>query len=86
MSGALLIAEGTEFKIFKVRQLIENSPATAAQLREGDVLSAIDGEPASKLTLEQVRQMFNKEGRSYLLSVKRGDEELQIRIRLRRLV
>ena len=86
MSGALLIAEGTEFNIFKVRQLIENSPAMTAQLHEGDVIAAVDGKPASKLTLEQVRQMFKKEGRTYLLSVKRGDQELQIRIRLQKLV
>jgi membrane-associated protease RseP (regulator of RpoE activity) len=86
MSGVLLTAEGTDFKIFKVRQLIENSPATVAGLREGDVISAVNGKAASKLTLEQVRQMFKKEGRSYLLSIKRGDEKIQTRIRLRRLI
>jgi hypothetical protein len=28
MSGLLLIAEGTDFKILKMKQLIDNSPAT----------------------------------------------------------
>ena len=86
MSGLLLIAEGNEFKTFKVRHLIEDSPATAAGLSEGDVISAVNGTPASKLSLEQVRRMFKKEGQSYLLSIKRGDERMQIRIRLRRLI
>ena len=86
MSGLLLIAEGNDFKTFKVRHLIEDSPATAAGLSEGDVISAVNGTPASKLSLEQVRRMFKKEGQSYLLSIKRGDERTQIRISLRRLI
>jgi C-terminal processing protease CtpA/Prc len=86
MSGLLLIAEGEDFKILKVRHLVEGSPATGAGLREGDVISAINGTVASKLSLERVRTMFKKEGQSYLLSIKRGDERMQIRIRLRRLI
>ena len=86
MSGLLLIAEGNDFKTLKVRHLIEDSPATAAGLREGDVISAVNGTLASKLSLEQVRTMFKKEGQSYLLSIKRGDERIQIRIRLRKLI
>lgn len=86
MSGLLLIAEGEDFKILKVRHLIEDSPATEAGLREGDVISAVNGTLASKLSLEQVRAMFKKEGQSYLLSIRRGGERMQIRIRLRRLI
>ncbi len=86
MSGLLLIAEGNDFKTFKVRHLIEDSPATAAGLSEGDVISAVNVTPASKLSLEQVRKMFKREGQSYLLIIKRGDERMQIRIRLRRLI
>ena len=86
MSGLLLVAEGEAFKILKVKHLVEDSPATRAGLREGDVILAVNGTPASKLSLEQVRTMFKKEGQSYLLSIKRGAETLRIRIRLRRLI
>ncbi len=86
MSGMLIIAEGNDFKTLKVRHLIEDSPATAAGLREGDVIAAVNGILASKLSLEQVRRMFKKDGQSYLLSIKRGDERMQIRIKLRRLI
>jgi len=86
MSGLLLIAEGEDFKILKVRHLVEDSPATGAGLREGDIISAVNGTLAAKLSLERVRTMFKQEGQSYLLSVKRGDERMQIRIRLRRLI
>ncbi|HBB88240.1 MAG TPA: hypothetical protein DC047_11550 [Blastocatellia bacterium] len=86
MSGMLLTAEGSDFKTLKVRHLIENSPATAAGVHEGDVIAAVNSTPASKLSLEQVRSMFKKDGQSYRLSIKRGDESIQIRIRLRRLI
>lgn len=86
MSGMLLIAEGNNFKTLKVRHLIEDSPATAAGLREGDVVAAVNGTLASKLSLEQVRTMFKRDGKSYLLSIKRGDKRIQITIRLRRLI
>lgn len=86
MSGMLLIAEGTDFKIFKVRQIIENSPATAAGLQEGDIILAIDGKPASNLTLEQVRQMFKQTSRSYRLTIERDKQKLQTGIKLRRLL
>ena len=83
MAGMLLVTEGTGFR---VRKLIENSPATAAGLHEGDVISAINGKPASALTLEQLRLMFMREGRSYLLSIKRGEQQIQITIKMRRLI
>ena len=83
MAGMLLVTEGTGFR---VRQLIENSPATAAGLHEGDVISAINGKPASALTLEQLRLMFMREGRSYLLSIKRGEQQIEITIKMRRLI
>jgi len=86
MSGMLLIAEGTDFKIFKVRGIIENSPATAAGLLEGDIILAIDGKPASDLTLEQVRQMFKQPSRSYRLTIERNKQPIKTTIELRRLI
>ena len=86
MSGMLLIAEGTDFKTFKVRRTIENSPATLAGLREGDIISAVDGKSTSNLTLEQVRQMFKQKGRSYRLTVERDGQKIQTKIKLRRLI
>jgi len=86
MSGMLLINGGADFKTFKVRRTIENSPATAAGLREGDIISAVDGKPTSNLTLEQVRQIFKQKGRSYRLTVERDGQKIQTKIKLRRLI
>ncbi len=86
MSGLLLIDEGTDSKTFKVRRTIENSPATAAGLREGDIISAIDGKTTSNLMLEQVRQVFKQKGRSYRLTIERDGQKIQTKIKLRRLI
>ncbi len=86
MSGAFLIAEGPDFKPFKVHRIIEDSPASEAGLREGDVIAAIDGRPATEFTLEQLRQMFKQEGREVLLNIQRAEEFLEVRLKLRRLI
>ena len=86
MSGISLLAEGSNFKVFRIYKLIANTPATEAGLRAGDIIVGIDNQPAASLTLERVRQMFTQEGRTRLLSIKRGQETLQIRLKLRRLI
>lgn len=86
MSGASLAAGGKGFKIFKVRTLIENSPATEAGLRVGDIITAIDGKPTTEMTLEQIRQMFKRGGQKYELSIKRDATFLRVNMKTRRIV
>jgi S1-C subfamily serine protease len=69
-----------------VFRVLEGSPAASAGLREGDILTAVDGRPATRFRLEQVRQMFRKGGRQYLLSVKRGTKLLSLKITLKELI
>jgi C-terminal processing protease CtpA/Prc len=83
MSGIGLRAEGENFRVIKIHRVIEDSPASEAGLREGDVIIAIGGQPVS--SLEQLYQMFKQEGREYDLSIMRGRDRLQVRLKLRRL-
>lgn len=55
------------------------SPARAGGILAGDVISAIDGEPAKKYSLFQLRNML-KERDTVRLTIRRGDEELSIRL------
>ncbi len=49
MSRIRLRADGPDFKILRVSRVVENSPATEAGVREGDVVSAIDGRPTVQM-------------------------------------
>jgi predicted aspartyl protease len=86
MSGVSLAASGEAFKTFRVRALVADSPATEAGFNGGDIIIAIDGKPTSEMTLEQIRQLFRREGRRYSLSVKRGETVLPLKIKTRRLI
>ena len=86
MSGASLVAGGEGFKTFKVRSLIENSPATDANLRVGDVIIAINGKPTAEMTIGQIRQMFKRVSQTYKLSVKRDKSLSQITLKTRRII
>ncbi len=83
MSGMLLVVEGTGFRI---NQVMGNSPASAAGVHKGDILITVNGKRSPTLTLEQLRRMFLRDGRSYWLGVKRGDRIIQTKISLRRLI
>jgi Aspartyl protease/PDZ domain len=86
MSGIRLRAEGEDFKTLRVQRVMENSPASEAGVREGDLISAIDGKPTAELSLSQIKHMFKQQDQEYLLGVIRGEEKKQIKLKLRRLV
>jgi C-terminal processing protease CtpA/Prc len=86
MSGIRLRAGGGNFRTFRVYQVLENSPAAGAGLREGDVLATIDGAPASRYSLDEIYQMLKQQGREYELSVRRGVETFSVKIKMERLI
>jgi hypothetical protein len=86
MSGLFLTAEGENLRTFKAYKVIPGSPASEAGLHEGDLIETIDDQSAADFSLEQIRQMFRKEGKVYRLKIRRGQALLEAEIRLRRLV
>jgi hypothetical protein len=85
MSGVAVRAEGDTYRTFKVKEVLENSPATDAGLVEGDVITAINGTSSEQLTLSRILEMFEKPV-TYQLEIKRGESDLKVRLTPRKLV
>jgi predicted aspartyl protease len=85
-SGGLSVrAEGQDYRTFRVRQVLENSPASEAGLQEGDIISMIDGKPASEFTLTDLLEMFERPI-SREVRVRRGERVLTTTLTPRKLV
>ncbi len=65
--------------------LYDGSAAAGAGLKEGDVVTAIDGTHVGAFTLTQVRRMF-AQPKTYHLTVKKGDSERQVPISLQKML
>ena len=85
MSGASLGSEPPAFTVIKVVRLRPDSPAAQAGLKAHDVIIAVDGQPATMLNVNKLRKMFSVE-RECLLKVKRGDQIVEVKLKLRRLI
>ena len=86
MSGMSLRAYGDDFRIFKIYQVLADSPAEKAGLRVGDIIERIDARPASRLTLEQILQMMRAQGREYQLTINHDGKSRVVKLMTRRLI
>jgi len=86
MSGLELVTEADNFKVVKIKHVRAGSTAAQVGLREGDEVVAVDGRPASRYGLDRLAKMFRREGKEYRLTVRRGDQVMTVKLRLRRLV
>jgi C-terminal processing protease CtpA/Prc len=53
-------------------------------LREGDEIVAIDGHPTHKFGLDKLTKMFKQEGKAHLITVRRGDKVMKVKLKMRR--
>jgi len=84
-AGARVHAEGPGYRTFRVKNVLDNSPASEAGLQPDDIISAIDGKPATDFTLTKLIEMFERPV-SYKLTVRRGEQILNVTLTPRRLV
>lgn len=69
-----------------VRGVLAGSPAATAGIQAGDRLIAIDGKPMADVGENGLRKSLTVEGVERLLTLVRGNETLEKRVRLKRLV
>lgn len=84
-SGLVLAAEGRDYKIFRITDVLENSPASEAGLQKEDLIIQVNDKAAAELTLTKIGELFEK-ALPYKMTVKRGDQTLRVTLTPRKLV
>jgi len=84
-SGASFVAEGPNYKTFRVRVVLENSPASEVGLQKGDVIIEVNGQDAAELTLSELNDMLTRPI-AYDLLVQRGEQRLRLKLKPRQLI
>jgi hypothetical protein len=84
-SGMALSAEGKDFTIFRIIDVLEDSPASEIGLQKDDVLVKVNEKPASELTITKLGEMFEKPA-AYKITIQRGDQTLHVTLKTRKLV
>jgi aspartyl protease/PDZ domain-containing protein len=78
-SGLSLQAEGKDYRTFRITDVLENSPASEVGLQKNDIITAVDGKPAAEFTLTKLGEMFERSA-TYKLTVRRGEQTLQVKL------
>ena len=78
-SGLSLVAEGPRYQLFRVSDVLENGPAAEAGILTGDVITSIDGKPATSLTLTDINDLFERVA-TYELTISRADQTMKVKL------
>jgi hypothetical protein len=84
-SGLSIVAEGRDYRTFRIADVLENSPGTDAGLQKDDIITAIDGKSAADLSLTRMLELFERPV-AYKLTVRRGGQTMQAALTPRKLV
>ena len=85
ISGLAVWAEGENYRTFRVREVLENSPASEAGISEGDVILSMDGIAAQQLTLAEIQDALEKPI-AHELNIRRGEQVLTKTLTPKRLI
>jgi hypothetical protein len=85
-SGLFITASGEGYRTFTVRDVAETTPAAEAGIKMDDVIDRVDGGPALRYTLEELRELLRSPGKSYDIELKRGDERINVKLTTRDLI
>lgn len=86
MSGLTIITIDEAYATFMVLVIIPGSPAEQSGLQPGDIILEIDGFPASKYSLSELRQLFKNDNKTFRLKIRRNDSTLDISLTTRKMI
>jgi hypothetical protein len=87
MTGFDLWQEGEGCKVYKVGRVLKGGAGADAGLREGDLLLAVDDHPVEQFKSSgELYPFFAREGTEHTLTIRRGEQVLHLKIKLRRVI
>ena len=84
-SGIVLTTEGKDHSTVRVSDVLENSPASEAGLQKDDIVLSVAGKAASELKVTGLGEMFERAA-TYKLTIRRGEQTLQVPLTPRKLI
>lgn len=85
VAGVALTTEGKNHATIRVTEVLENSPAAEAGLLKDDVIVKVDERSPTELTITKVFEMF-EQTHPRKLTIKRGEQTLQLTLTPRKLI
>ena len=84
-AGVVLTTEGKDYATIRISDVLENSPASEAGIQKNDIVLSVDGKPAAELKALKIAEMFEKPA-TYKLTLRRGEQTLQVPLTPRKLI
>ena len=84
-SGMALTAEGADFSIVRILEVLEDSPASEAGLLKNDQILKVNNQDAADLSITALGEMFERPA-TFKLTIKRGEKTMQVTLIPRKLI
>lgn len=81
--GLTILASEPDLHTYTVTAVRPGSQAETDGFRKGDVISALNGKPATQFTLSELREELTHEGESCEIGIARANEQIKIPARIR---
>lgn len=81
-SGATVTATGPDLRAYEIHDVRPDSPAAQAGLYPGDRILTVDGESATDLSLDQIRDLLTDTDKSPILVVRRLGRNFKVELKL----
>jgi len=78
-TGLRILAQGPNLSSFKVAGILAGSSSESVGLKVDDIIETVDGAPASKFTLQELRELFKSQtAKKWELGIRRSDLQLKL--------
>ena len=84
-SGLVLRAEGPRFRRILVHAIVQGSPGDKSGVKEGDVITAIDGQSTDTYALWQIQDLLKESGKTRNLTIQRQGKTISVTLTLQTL-